>query len=100
MVSTGFPGDSDPRDEIPDPPCCEWCDDPMEWEGDAEYDSDTGRVVACGGSFSCVNSSCPEKNQHVRALHNKLSNVRFALVTQKTDISEELKKKLLTILDS
>jgi hypothetical protein len=61
MVSTGFPGDSDPRDEEQDPELCEFCDESMEWEDDAEYDPDLGRVVRSGGSFCCTNKNCAGK---------------------------------------
>lgn len=61
MISTGFPGDSDPRDEEPDPELCEFCEEAMEWEDDAEYDPEEGRVVYAGGSFCCNNKQCTGK---------------------------------------
>lgn len=62
MISTGFPGDSDPRDEEPEPDICEFCNEFMEWEDDAEYDADAGRVVYSGGSFCCTNKNCKSKS--------------------------------------
>jgi hypothetical protein len=62
MISTGFPGDSDPRDEEPEADICEFCNEFMEWEDDAEYDPEAGRVVYAGGSFCCNNKQCSGKN--------------------------------------
>ena len=63
MISTGFPGDSDPRDEEQDPEVCECCGENMEWEDDAEYDPEEGRVVYCGGDFHCTNKACKSKQK-------------------------------------
>jgi hypothetical protein len=61
MISTGRPGDSDPRHDEPDPELCEHCEEPMEWEDDAEYDPEIGRVVYSGGNFICTNKNCSGK---------------------------------------
>lgn len=61
MISTGRPGDSDPKDEEPEPEICEFCNEIMDWEDDADYDPEIGRVVYCGGDFVCINKNCPSK---------------------------------------
>lgn len=63
MISTGFPGDSDPRHDEPEPDICEFCNEFMEWEDNADYDPEAGRVVYCGGDFTCTNKNCPSKKE-------------------------------------
>ena len=65
MISTGYPGDADPRDDEPEPDICEFCNEFMEFEDHVDYDPEIGRVVYCGGgSWNCVNKNCSSKKEH------------------------------------
>jgi hypothetical protein len=51
-----------PADD-PDLILCEFCEEPMEFGEDFDYDEDTGRVVSVGSSWSCCNQKCTGQHQ-------------------------------------